>query len=713
MLSIPRGRWVGIVVAGFALVGATLTPAFAATHSDVQTNVPKSCSIKFPPGPPPTVSPMAVMTPSLPDARVNQSYRLPFGVAGCPGPYAWSIAGGTLPTGLALSSGGVLTGQPVTAGTYTFSVEVADGETDPATTVDPVSLVVQPPITVTTTTLPNAEVGLAYDTTLTQQGSTAHAVWSVSNGSLPNGLTLSASGLIMGTPTQSGASTFTVTVTTPGGYSASQSLTLNVSNPALAVATNAIPSASVGASYSVTLTATGGQGPYTWSLTPGTALPAGLSLSTSGTLSGTPTAAGADAFGVVVQDASGATASLPMYLKVHTKSTITIVSHTLTNATAGQLYSAPLSASGGDGTYTWSLAANATLPTGLTLSPSGIIGGTPTTIGTYTFTVVATDIAGNTAQGSLTITIQPGPLVITTSQLPAGSANVAYQATLQATGGTGADVWALKSGSSLPAGLNLSSSGVLSGTPTSPGTSDVSVTVTDSAGQSASIALSLTIGPANSLVLVTTALPQGTLGAPYRTTLEASGGQAPYTWYLNPRSNLPPGLSLNQYTGEISGTPTEAGTFSLTVYVSDSESVPVQVEETLSLTIASSLAIQTSSMPVARFDIAYNLQLVATGGTGSYTWSIVYGQLPDGLDLSTAGRITGLPLHAGTFPLKVQVTDSTGASSQQSLTLTVEADSPIRQRSKPSVIWVDQRRSLRPLGLPVVQSTNGAFTIFL
>src|SRR6185503_1549032 len=124
-------------------------------------------------------------------------------------------------------------------------------------------------------------------------------------------LTLSSGGTISGTPTTAGSSTFTVRTTDSASQAATASLSLAITPPTLAVTTSSLPGGTVGTAYSQSLAASGGTPPYSWSLASGT-LPAGLSLSTAGTISGTPTAAGNSAFTVRVTDAASqsATASL-------------------------------------------------------------------------------------------------------------------------------------------------------------------------------------------------------------------------------------------------------------------------------------------------------------------------------------------------------------------------------------------------------------------
>lgn len=179
-------------------------------------------------------------------------------------------------------------------------------------------------------------------------------------------------------------------------------------------------------------------------------------------------------------------------------SNLQVNTNSLPNGTNGVAYSQTLTASGGDTPYTWSIVAG-NLPTGITLNlNSGLISGTPTEVGQKNFTVRVLDSSSTTADKALSIVIDPaqGSLNITTTTLPSGLVNRSYSQTLQATGGIQPYSWSIVSGS-LPAGLSLSSNGLISGTPTTPGTASFTVSVTDSgqgqAEQSDTQNLSITI----------------------------------------------------------------------------------------------------------------------------------------------------------------------------------------------------------------------------
>lgn len=422
-----------------------------------------------------------------------------------------------------------------------------------------------PAFTISTAALPNGVVGGSYSQTLAATGGTAPYVWSLASGTLPPGLTLSAAGVLSGTPTTAGSYGFMVRASDSTGAQTTRSFTI-VTSSGLTITTTTLPAASVGVAYSQTLTATGGTAPYNWNLYSGSivasALPPGLTLSTAGVVSGTPTTAGTYGPTIRVVDSAGheayQTYSFPVV------SGIAISTTSLPNGAVGSAYSQTLAAIGGTAPYLWTTVAG-TVPPGLTLSTSGVLSGTPTVNGTFTFTARVADAISATVNKSFTVLITGAALSVTTSSLAGGSPGVFYSQTLLASGGTAPYTWSL-SGGTLTAGLTLSTSGVISGVPTANGTSTFTVRVTDAAGGSAIATYAITIGTALRITSSST-LPAGTTGAAYSAQFAVEGGTAPYVWALNSGA-LPAGVMLST-SGALSGQLTTAGNFFFSIRVSD------------------------------------------------------------------------------------------------------------------------------------------------
>ena len=324
----------------------------------------------------------------------------------------------------------------------------------------------------------------------------------------------------------------------------------------------------------------------------------------------------------------------------------------LPGGTVNSPYSQALSAIGGIGAETWSIASGA-VPAGLSLAPStGVISGTPTAGGTASFSVEVTDSATPPGHATQAYSIVVGMAIIPPSLL-AATAGSAYSAALTPLGGTAPYAWTVTSGT-LPKGLSLSSAGgVISGTPTVAGTSSFTVMVTDhssptrSGTRTYSLVVSLGITPAS--------LPATTYKVLYTVTLAASGGISPYTWKLV-SGTLPAGLSLSGTKGTISGTPTKAGTSKFTVEATDHGSPARTGMRAYTLVVA--LAIAPASLPAATIKVAYTVTLTASGGASPYTWKLLSGTLPAGLSLSgTKGVISGTPTKAGTSFFTVEAID--------------------------------------------------------
>lgn len=212
--------------------------------------------------------------------------------------------------------------------------------------------------------------------------------------------------------------------------------------------------------------------------------------------------------------------------------TLSVATSSLPNATMNVAYNQTFMASGGTGTgYTWTVTAGATglANVGLTLSSGGVLSGVAGAAGSAAFTAQVKDSGGNKASANLSVTVVYPITVI--AVLPNAVVKQYYSANLMAEGGSGSGYsWALASGS-LPTWLTMSGAGELFGTPTTAGASTFTVKVTDSAGNSATDAVTITVNSA--LSIVTTSLPNADQWSDYDTAVTAAGGVPPYTWKVN------------------------------------------------------------------------------------------------------------------------------------------------------------------------------------
>ena len=346
------------------------------------------------------------------------------------------------------------------------------------------------------------------------------------------------------------------------------------SGPApLSIVASSPPAGTSGEAYAgYTFIASGGTPPYSWSESG--PLPPGLQLDTSGQLGGDTGTAGTYPIIVGVTDSSGRTANVTVSLQVK-DSAIVIAAASPPAGTLTHPYSFGFTANGGSPPYTWK--SSGTVPPGLTLGSDGTVSGTPTQLGTFAFSVTATDSAQQPMNSpalatqiviniptKLTLNADPAP--------PAGVDGTDYGVfNFSTTGGYLPLQWSITAGN-LPPGLTLGSDGSLSGTPTGVGSFTFTVMATDSGAKPVSSSLAFTINvtlPPPPTVDGQEA-PTGTVGAVYAPySFTATGGVAPLAWSETPPLNM--GLSLDTQ-GVLSGTPTSAGQFAITLNVIDAAS---------------------------------------------------------------------------------------------------------------------------------------------
>jgi hypothetical protein len=459
----------GVTVTGTPIAGQTLV-ADSPTAASWQTVSYSSTSPVF----------TAIAPPGTGTIGVAYSYQF----TATNTPTSWAVASGTIPTGLTFStSTGLLSGTPTTGATYTFAVSVTNGSGTATSGGLMITVTAPAPVFTAVTPTTPAPIGTAYTYTFAASNTTSFVVYS---GTLPTGLTLASGGVLSGTPSTAATSTFTVRATGPGGTSTSGTLTIVSTStaPAAPVFTSyAPPAATSGAAYSYQFAAS--NTPTSWAVASGS-VPTGLTFSTStGLLSGTPTTAGTYTFTLSATNAGGT--GTTGTLNIITTAAPVFTAKTPPAATTGQTYSYQFAASGSP--TSWAVASG-TIPAGLTFSTStGLLSGTPTTAATYTFVINAINGAGATGSGTLSvITSVPAP-AFTADSPPAGTISVAYSYQFTATNTTSFTLGA----GSIPAGLTLSSGGLLSGTPTTATSYPFSVVATGPTSPAATASVTVVI----------------------------------------------------------------------------------------------------------------------------------------------------------------------------------------------------------------------------
>jgi hypothetical protein len=513
-------------------------------------------------------APLRITLSSVPAGNVGAPYSEPITTSGGRGPFTASLESGTLPPGLSFS-GDALAGTPTAAGHFTFVLKVADANGATATLSTAMDIYSSPPPRLTTTSLPNGLVGNAYSQTLVGADGVPPYAFAVTFGVLPAGLQLSANGALSGTPTTGGSQSFEVTLTDSRGQKARRTFTLGI-YPVLALQSGAQADGYQGRAYSQLL-ATRGTAPYTFAVQSGT-VPPGLTLTNAGELSGTPSATGSYSFSGTLSDASGQSVSGTISLTVYAPPSITT---SYADGYTSDPYSGSISVTGGKTPFGWSVATGA-LPDGLGLSPTtGLLAGTPTQAGTFPFTLRARDANGEEATRSMQVVIYVLPTVTSASPLPSAYAGQPYSTPLTSTGGKGTLTFSLASGA-LPTGLTLTATGTI-GSLVNAGVahatkSTFTVRVQDSNGKGTSQPLEITTYKVPQIT--STALTPATEGVDYRRSeasterVQAQFGQGTLAFSA---TGLPPGLSFNTATGELTGTPAQgsAGAYSVSFGVTD------------------------------------------------------------------------------------------------------------------------------------------------
>ena len=433
-------------------------------------------------------------------------------------------------------------------------------------------------------------------------------------------------------------------------------------------------------------------------------MPPGLTLSPTGLISGTPTSTGG--FSPYIQITSGGSVrrvnlSITINATANGNTIAFSLGPILGTIAVGRGISAALTPTGGAGAHTWSLVSGA-LPPGMQLltganlpqgftPPQAIITGAPTTPGTYNLRIRVDDSAGNFGIRDATLEVTAmriGPVndpFNASSSVAPLQVGLPYSFSLTAINGVAPLTFTTDVGTYLPPGISVSAAGVLSGIPTAPGPYVLYYRITDASGNIKHNSTSLSVYPANRAPGINLQAGNGTL------LPSATAGER-LCFYIEPvvihriwhvpdrleriwRHEPPPGLSITPPSGATSatlaGTATTPGNYIFSLLATDANlntAILYNLELIVSTLGASPPA---GNLPPAVAGTSYQTTITASGGTGSYTFSTYFSDMPAGLSLSSSGMLSGTPSLAGPFILDVVVTDTANNSFLQIYTLNI------------------------------------------
>jgi large repetitive protein len=322
-------------------------------------------------------------------------------------------------------------------------------------------------------------------------------------------------------------------------------------------------------------------------------------------------------------------------------------------------------------------------PPGLSITDEGLITGTPTRAGSFSFflTVRYDKMSScpfkNPSDDSFIIKVNPGAptVAVTTASLPDANVNQPYTApALTATGAT-VNSWTL-AGGTLPAGVTLGTNGVISGTPTQSGTFTFTAQANANGASATKQRTRFVLAPLAVRTLTGQAPPATGLtaktlvNAPLATGVTAVGGRPPYTFTAE--GALPPGVTLDSATGKITGAGTTAGRYPFTVTVTDATGTKASVE--WNVTVLPLLDFRKGKgLPIGRVNKRYSARIPVSGKESSTAEFAIAGKIPPGLELDDTGRLTGTLLKTGRYKIRVYAFSENGAPISKVFTIRVRA----------------------------------------
>ncbi len=535
-----------------------------------------------PPPPPPPALTITTQSP-LPRAVLGQPYTAKLQASGGMPPYAWSAQLLGIP-GMTLATEGTLSGTPGQQATFIPNITVMDAKG--ATSTASIELDVIAPLSFSTpAALADLNIALPVYMYIAANGGVQPYTFSLMPGSsMPPGLTFTngnAVGLIQGTPTAPGSYNFTVQVTdsfTPP-FKISQTFTLNVLN-GLVLPITTLPDAVQNIAYTEYLLPAGGTPPYHFVLGPNSSMPPGMRLdTTTGKVYGTPTTITApfyDPLLVTITDSASPPASITPFVTITVQPLLSFQTTTLPDSARGLNYGGTISVTGGRAPYTMQVISG-TLPDGLASTPFGSgfnVSGVPTTDGLFTFTVRVSDAYETPSTVTNNFQIRISDQMMLSGPIQAQTLySQSFTTTFPVTGGFPPYIWSMNTtgpGTTPPGFTFDTTTGTL--TKTGNGQSFTSViNVHDSSSPALTanyLVFSLTVY--QKLGIITNSLPPIATGSTTWLGMASTGGAFPYQWTVSSGS-VPPGMTFGTIggNGTISGSPTNAGSYTFTLSISD------------------------------------------------------------------------------------------------------------------------------------------------
>ena len=658
-------------------------------------------------------APLSVATASLPGGTQGAAYSQNLAAGGGNSPYNWTLAtGSTLPAGLTLSTGGVISGTPTGTGTTSFTVQVTDSsspvQTAKATLSITITATAPPPTCPCTIWLSTAvpgtqdsnqtlplELGVRFSSSLSGFITGVRFYKGVNNTGTHIGHLWSNTGTLLATATFTGETATgwqQVNFSTPVAITANTTYVASYYSPTGDFALDRPYFATAGVNNPpLTAPADGGAG-------------AANGIYASGSTSQFPTSSyqSSNYWVDVVYNSTAAGAPLAV-----------ATTSPLPGGVQGTAYNQSLAAGGGNSPYNWTLATGSTLPAGLTLSTGGVISGTPTGTGTTSFTVRVTDSSSpiQTAQATLSITITASappptcPCTIWPSTAIPGTQDSSQTLPLELGVRFTSNINGFITGVRFYKGVNntgthighlWSNSGTQLATATFTGE-------TATGWQQVNFSTPVAI-TANTTYVASYFSPTGDFSVDRSYFANAGVNNPPLSALMDGGPGVANGIYMYGSTSQFPTSSYQSSNYWVdVVYNSTAAGAPLAVAT-------------TSPLPGGSQGVAYSQTLAAGGGTPTYSWVLATGStLPAGLTLSTGGVISGTPTGTGTTSFTVQVTDSSSPVQTAQATLSITITTP----TCPCTIWpstavpgtLDSNQTVSlELGVRFTSNINGLIT---